>query len=166
MTASNMDTWSHRGRAAWASWILTQTQLIPVLREQTPFCWLWLFQREINGESAWIKGLCLNSSRMANSIIIPDLILHVLRVANSGQIEITINFFLKQKNYWESQSSKMHEKDFWDSSAGKGNCHQAWQSEFDPQDPHGRRRKPVLKFVLWPPYIGQSTCTQINKCDF
>lgn len=35
-------------------------------------------------------------------------------------------------------------QDWWNGLAGKGICHQAKQSEFDPQGSHGRRRDFVL----------------------
>lgn len=52
---------------------------------------------------------------------------------------------------------------------GKDTCQQAWEPEFDPQNPNGRSRE-YLSSDLWPPYMHVCTAHShthmhmVNKC--
>lgn len=155
MITNNMGTWRHRWRAPqWVSWILKQMQLIPILREEMPFRWVWLFQTKINEKFAWIKCPWLNSSSTVNSIIISHLILHVLKVANSvenqNHYKFSSFFFFKLlrksifKNVWEGLI---------DSSTGKGTCCQANSLSLIPRIHIMEGENQLLKGNLWPPCV-------------
>lgn len=60
-----------------------------------------------------------------------------------------------------------------DGSQGKGACSQDWCPEFDPQNPHSRRRTDSKKLPLMPTPMQWYTCMcvcmhthEINKCNF
>lgn len=52
-----------------------------------------------------------------------------------------------------------------DDSVGKGACCHVWQTEFNPLNPHGGKRKPIPTVVIWPssiPWAHRQTDTHIH----
>lgn len=104
---------------------------------------LWLFWNLL-----WIIKQKFHSISEIKSKLF--LVQYVSRIYSANKICLIKRFFLKVRlGSW------------WDGSVGKGTCCQVWQSEFNPWNPHDRRREQLLKLSS-----GLHSHTAIHACTY
>lgn len=115
-------------------------------------CWCWVFfygssERIANALSYWTVSPALQSSFFISVLILPLLLWgNSLRKCHHGHTQkcaLLVTYTplrlnkLTNKNL--SKGTHLYQPD----GSGEDACHQGWQAEFSPRDPHHRRREPA-----------------------
>lgn len=103
----------------------------------------------------WLREITVrNFTKIKTDTVHLPKAFHSIRIINGCGFWFWFCFLNKKSEVCSSEIAIWERINLgcWDGSVGMDACYQAWQTEFDPQDPCGRRKNCLLKVCFWTPH--------------